>query len=292
MHNLFWFVILIFSFPVFGVTHYEVLGVNPDSTEEDIKKAYRTQTVKYHPDKNSSPQALEKMKTINTAYDTLSDPHKRAQYDVTINIQNDFTINIQNSISSLNYIISKLDSVIERMLINRTSKKPSNDPRKTNPLGDFNLPYEGLLKTTADSDYYQRNAYIVLEHHSGVSKSKMNSLSTLDRAYQIALNRAEGHTGLYQLAIIQDVNLAYWVAKQDFHQVKHHSDIQQRRKNHDIQKLVYDLLRMFDEIPRGYLTVKSRRWIRRMERIKKKINSWQKQTVDKASFICSKAFKS
>lgn len=63
--------------------YYEVLGVNKNSTDSEIKKAYRELAKKYHPDLNrDDPKSAEaKMKEINEAYDVLKDKEKRAQYD-------------------------------------------------------------------------------------------------------------------------------------------------------------------------------------------------------------------
>lgn len=60
---------------------YEVLGVDQNASADEIKKAYRKLARKYHPDVNSEPDAEEKFKEVKEAYDTLSDPQKKANYD-------------------------------------------------------------------------------------------------------------------------------------------------------------------------------------------------------------------
>ncbi|MFP5527237.1 molecular chaperone DnaJ [Peptococcus simiae] len=62
--------------------YYEVLGVDKDATDQDIKKAFRKKARKYHPDVNPDDKEAEKrFKEVNDAYETLSDPQKRQQYD-------------------------------------------------------------------------------------------------------------------------------------------------------------------------------------------------------------------
>ncbi|MGM0622644.1 MAG: DnaJ domain-containing protein, partial [Campylobacterota bacterium] len=60
---------------------YQTLEINENASEAEIKKAYRRLARKYHPDINKDAGAEEKFKEINAAYEVLSDPQKKAQYD-------------------------------------------------------------------------------------------------------------------------------------------------------------------------------------------------------------------
>ena len=62
--------------------YYETLGVSRTATEAEIKKAYRRNALKYHPDRNPGDKSAEEMfKRVQEAYDSLSDPVKRSHYD-------------------------------------------------------------------------------------------------------------------------------------------------------------------------------------------------------------------
>jgi DnaJ family protein A protein 2 len=65
-------------------TFYAILGVNEQASKDEIKKAFRSLSLQYHPDRNGGT-TVEKFQKINEAYETLSDDEKRQQYDMTQN---------------------------------------------------------------------------------------------------------------------------------------------------------------------------------------------------------------
>eukprot|EP00073_Rattus_norvegicus_P054387 XP_017456804.1 PREDICTED: dnaJ homolog subfamily B member 1 isoform X3 [Rattus norvegicus] len=64
-----------------GKDYYQTLGLARGASDDEIKRAYRRQALRYHPDKNKEPGAEEKFKEIAEAYDVLSDPRKREIFD-------------------------------------------------------------------------------------------------------------------------------------------------------------------------------------------------------------------
>jgi len=63
-------------------THYDTLGIDKNASSSDIKKAYRTLSLKYHPDRNPDENAKSKFQEINAAYEVLGDDAKRQEYDM------------------------------------------------------------------------------------------------------------------------------------------------------------------------------------------------------------------
>ncbi|GAD80437.1 DnaJ domain-containing protein [Vibrio ezurae] len=62
--------------------YYDVLGIAIDANSRDIKQAYKKKALKWHPDRNSSIEATEKMLLVNEAYLILSDEESRSKYDI------------------------------------------------------------------------------------------------------------------------------------------------------------------------------------------------------------------
>jgi molecular chaperone DnaJ len=62
---------------------YHILGVSPTATGEEIKKAYRALAMRFHPDRN--PGAETRFNAVQSAYELLSDPKRRAEYNQSIN---------------------------------------------------------------------------------------------------------------------------------------------------------------------------------------------------------------
>jgi len=63
---------------------YDVIGVSKDASESHIKKTYRKLSLQYHPDRNHSPDAEDKIREINEAYETIGDASRRKQYDMEL----------------------------------------------------------------------------------------------------------------------------------------------------------------------------------------------------------------
>jgi molecular chaperone DnaJ len=98
--------------------YYKILGVNQNSTQQEIKKSYRKLVIKYHPDKNqNNKEAEDKFKDVAEAYECLSNDEKRREYDHKIN---GFSFN--------NNFYNQYDDIFQDILNKRRSVKKTSKP--------------------------------------------------------------------------------------------------------------------------------------------------------------------
>ena len=84
-------------------TYYDILGVSPTATPNEIKAAYRKLAFEFHPDRNPNKEIADtKMKELNFVYSVLSDPQQRKWYDESIEVTDEFE-KTEEDFDSYNY---------------------------------------------------------------------------------------------------------------------------------------------------------------------------------------------
>ncbi|ALH22957.1 chaperone protein DnaJ [Chrysochromulina ericina virus CeV-01B] len=115
-------------------TYYSILGVEQNASQEDIKRAYRKLSLNLHPDRNKGDiQKEEQYKKINSAYNTLSDPNERAQYDTNITFNK---LNLQDSIF-MNMLFNPIDIQSVLSELRNTNFNSNNFSNKNIPIDIF-----------------------------------------------------------------------------------------------------------------------------------------------------------
>ena len=140
--------------------YYSILGVTPDSTDAEIKSAYRSLARKYHPDIN--PEGGQKFKDITEAYETLSDAKKRMQYD-TIN-------GFFKSATKKQFTSSEKAKEEYKKTTSKESKKNDEKVKKSNFSKKINDIFNDLNKKEQGEDITEEISINIKESIEGTQR--------------------------------------------------------------------------------------------------------------------------
>lgn len=132
--------------------YYKILGVSQNSSFDDIKKAYKSKVIEFHPDKNKSADSESLFKEVSNAYDVLSDKEKRASYDYSLLI-----VDPTNSINEVVHGFTLLFNEVNRVIHDYDkkpksgssskvkSRKKSGNVRKSEKIGCDHCGFSGFV---------------------------------------------------------------------------------------------------------------------------------------------------
>ena len=148
--------------------YYKLLGISKNADQEEIKKAYKEQALKWHPDKNKDKDALNNFRNISEAYQILSDPIKREEYDNMITNKNKMNYRYQMSKQS-----------------NSMSKQSNSMSKQSNSMRD---PFEMYNEINEINEVFSviNNMFMMMDTINNLSN--MHPMQILNR-----LNNMEIH---------------------------------------------------------------------------------------------------
>ena len=141
-------------------TYYEILGVSEDASFEEIRAAFRERAREYHPDRNRSPDAVERMQEVNEAYEVLRDEQQRAAYDrarrTATTSWEGLTLAQSTAITVVGELAFDLGYRMGSGINDEYSRLGIGGERT--PLGIWHAAFESALEEALDSGVYS-NAY-------------------------------------------------------------------------------------------------------------------------------------
>lgn len=162
------------------MNYYDILQINKDASPDEIKKAYRKLALKYHPDKNKSPDAEDKFKQISEAYQTLSDDKLKSNYDNYGKVPDNF----MTPEEIYTQIFSKMDPVLGSFLTETLTKF-------TNNLMDENKSIKQVFDDFNTEDIIDRSSDIMKHFLKKNVKPARKEISNDSKVFSLKLNCEE-----------------------------------------------------------------------------------------------------
>ena len=165
--------------------YYKILNVKKTASTEEIKKAYHRLAVKYHPDKNPNSKESEKFKEISEAYEILSDPQKRLQYNINNNYE-DFTFTFtEEEVNMMYHYYSKIKDSIEFKLLYKLFTSFKNK-RKTKSKSKSLISLESVKFINISKLYENYIINLSCDIHD-IYNNKMKTIIIFTNKYPIFL---------------------------------------------------------------------------------------------------------
>jgi DnaJ-class molecular chaperone len=207
------------------MSHYHTLNIDYKSNQEDIKKSFRKLSLTYHPDRDTGD--VEKFKNITTAYEVLSNPEKRRNYDIDMCLpfKNFNTTSSLNKDDLINILFQSDDSLgindLNSLFSNRR-KEQNKKPLSLSKTMQISLEqsYEGCIlplliertnnKTQETETIYvsipkgiDNNEFIIIEKKGNIINDKQGDIKVIIRINNTSSIKREGLDILYT----QDITL-------------------------------------------------------------------------------------